>query len=174
MAWFRGLSDVHECLGDLWMAQSCLNKDITGQESPHDLLVKFAIDLVTICEVQNDLSWWHLTVLNFWHRTSHYPSFLGYPLTCMGVLVVLTRQENKLPKMAGNSASHPSKSWPTKVTWMAAIRKYWISGLIFLLHLCWIQLFKFVITNTVKEVNSNEYSFAVLTFPVKFSSKDLH
>ena len=44
----------------------------------------------------------------------HHPP----PSTPIDMLVVLTRPENKLSKMAGNSASYPFKSWPTDRYWV--------------------------------------------------------
>ena len=49
VACFRVLSDVHECSGDLRMAQSPLDKQPGGYKSPHDWLVRLGIDLAVMC-----------------------------------------------------------------------------------------------------------------------------
>ena len=40
------LSDVYECLGDLWIAPSLLDKQTAGYKSSHDWLVRLAMNLV--------------------------------------------------------------------------------------------------------------------------------
>ena len=47
VACFRVLLDVPECLGDLRMAPSPLDKQPAGYKSPHDWLVRLGMDLHT-------------------------------------------------------------------------------------------------------------------------------
>ena len=51
VACFRGLSDVHECSGDLQMATYPLDKQTAGCNSPHDWLVSLAMDLAALCDM---------------------------------------------------------------------------------------------------------------------------
>ena len=49
-ACFRGLSNIHECLGYLQMATYPLDKQ-TASCSSHDWLVSLAMDLAALCDV---------------------------------------------------------------------------------------------------------------------------
>ena len=61
---------------------------------------------------------WLCSVLKLEEPTTSWLPHHHPPSTPIDVLVVLTRPENKLSKMAGNSASYPFKSWPTDRHWV--------------------------------------------------------
>ena len=50
VACFWGLSDVHECLGDLEMAPSPLDKQTASYNLPHDWLMNLSMDLAALCD----------------------------------------------------------------------------------------------------------------------------
>ena len=50
VAWFCGLSDVHECTGRTQMAAYPLDKQTAGCNSPHDWLMTLAMDLTALCD----------------------------------------------------------------------------------------------------------------------------
>ena len=51
VACFSGLSDVHECSGDLQMATYLLDKQTAGCNPPHDWLACLAMDLAALCDM---------------------------------------------------------------------------------------------------------------------------
>ena len=51
VACFRGLSDIHECMGRLQMAAYSLDKQTAGCNSPHDWLMSLAINLTALCDM---------------------------------------------------------------------------------------------------------------------------
>ena len=51
VAYFRGLSDVHECQGGLQMAPSPLDKQTASCNSQHDWLMSLAMDLAALCDM---------------------------------------------------------------------------------------------------------------------------
>ena len=74
------------------MAPFSVNKQPAGYKSPHDWLVRLAMDLATLCDTvcggKNDNSRCHLAVFSFAHHfmATHPPP----PSYHVGVLVVLT------------------------------------------------------------------------------------
>ena len=77
------------------MVLSCLVKQTTNWELPHDLLVTFAIGLVTFCYMRS--SNWHLLMPldHFKNFNMDFLTTLWLPATSIGVLVILTSPENK-------------------------------------------------------------------------------
>ena len=51
VAYFWSLSDIHEPLGQLQKAPYPLDKQTPGCQTPHDWLMRLAVDLAALCDM---------------------------------------------------------------------------------------------------------------------------
>ena len=96
------------------MALVGLDRQSPCWKSPHSSPVILAVDLASFCDNQSTRRP-HLGPfgsVKFLNRRN--PPLRGCSSTPMDVLVILTRPENKLSKMVGNSTSYPLKSGYTE------------------------------------------------------------
>ena len=91
------------------MAPSPVDKQPASHKSPHNWLVRLAIDLATLCDMWT--SGYHLAVFSEDVAVAHH-FVTPHPAPTFPTCVSGTGYTSeKLSKMVGYSASHPFNSW---------------------------------------------------------------